>query len=228
MHQSVSINVNSVNYNVCETLSTSGVFTPQLFEYLSDSLSKYGNYLIKIKLEKQLKAGVYDTYFFSSEDLKKEISHSNTKQGYYELLNRKLSIGDKVTIYVEDNDLTLFGRLINATFLGSNTNRAIDTRIKSLKSCVISNEPKDLVKGYDVIADIKNRQEPLVINVSTKLDSDIYVYDKNNPIYGDSSNEKISGGIPGSDYILETGEFLREFSYENDGSTIKEITYTQQ
>ncbi|GEM_PF-7079493 len=228
MHQSIAINVNSINYNVCESISTLGKVTPQLFTYLSDSLSKYGNYKIKIKLERQLKAGVYDTYFFDGDDIRKEIGSNNGVQGSMNLINSKLSIGDRVTIYVEDSDLTLFGRLINATFLGSNSGKFVDTRIKSLKSCIISNEPKDLVKGYDVIADIKNRNDPIVISVSTKLSNNIYRYDSTNPYYGDSENERMFSGIPGSDYIMETGEFLREFLYEDDGVTIKEIIYTQQ
>jgi len=228
MHQSVAINVNSINYNVCESISTLGKVTPQLFTYLSDSLSKYGNYQIKIKLERQLKAGVYDTYFFDGDDIRKEIGLNNGVQGTMNIINSKLSIGDRVTIYVEDSDLTLFGRLINATFFGSNSGKAVDTRINSLKSCIISNEPKDLVKGYDVIADIKSRNEPIIISVSTKLGNNIYSYDSTNPVYGDSENERMSAGVPGSDYILETGEFLREFLYEDDGVTIKEVIYTQQ
>jgi hypothetical protein len=228
MHQSVSINVNSINYNVCESLSTSGILTPQLFTYLSDSLARYGNFQIKIKLERQLKAGVYDTYFFDGDDIRREIGSISGVKGQMNIVGSKLYIGDRVSIYVEDNDLTLFGRLINATFFGSNSGKKVDTRIKSLKSCIISNDPKDLVKGYDVIAEIKERSNPLVIGVSTKLGSGIYSYDNGNPIYGDSENERMSSGIPGSDYILETGEFLRAFSYENDGSTIKEVIFVQQ
>jgi hypothetical protein len=106
MHQSIAINVNSINYNVCESISTLGKVTPQLFTYLSDSLSKYGNYKIKIKLERQLKAGVYDTYFFDGDDIRKEIGSNNGVQGSMNLINSKLSIGDRVTIYVEDSDLT--------------------------------------------------------------------------------------------------------------------------
>lgn len=227
MHQSVSINVNSINYNVCESLSTSGILTPQLFTYLSDSLARYGNFQIKVKLERQLKAGVYDTYFFSGDDIRKEIGSSGVK-GRMNIINSKLCVGDRVTIYVEDNDLTLFGRLINATFFGSSSGKFVDTKIKSLKSCIISNEPKDLVRGYDVIAEIKGRTEPVVISVTTKLGSGTYSYDNLNPVYGDSDNEKMTSGVPGSDYILETGEFKRDYLLENDGSTVKEIIFIQQ
>jgi len=239
MHQSVFMNVNTLNYNVCESLSTSGVFTPQLYEYLTDTLSKYGDYLIKIKLEKQLKSGVYDTYFYNDSDIKKEIKPSGPPDpGYYYLINRKLGIGDRVTVYVEDRDVTLFGRLINASFMG-NSSRIVNTRIKSLKSCIIANEARDFVKGYDVIAEINNNRQRSIldgeisITVQTKMGTSKYSNEMTagimNNLYGDSSNEQINSatGTPGPHYISVDSEFLQKYVYKNDGN-VGEIIYIQQ
>lgn len=220
VHQSIIMNVNNLNYNVCELIATSGTFSEHLFHYLQENINRYGKYKITIKLERQIKPGVYDT-FYAIEDI----------------IDKKFNIGDRVTIYCEDQEDTVFGRLINVAFLGYKSDRFLDTRIKSLKSSMVAINAKDLVKGYDVIAEISKRNlngdfdrtEPLGIMVVTKLNPQGKVYNGLNRVYGDEVDEKDSTGL---NYIFDNGDFFREESYYSDGSGIltgiSEIKYIQQ
>ncbi|MCX8130731.1 MAG: hypothetical protein N3I35_11605 [Clostridia bacterium] len=122
LHTGIKEEVNDVNYSVAETVATSGEFTTDLYDFLEKSLGRYGDYRIKLKLEEQISPGEYDINFENSY-----------------VLNRKLKVGDRVTIFLEDKDPSLFGRLINAAIAGYRPDRMIDTNIKSLKTAIISN-----------------------------------------------------------------------------------------
>ncbi|HEX2926045.1 MAG TPA: hypothetical protein VHP38_07295, partial [Ruminiclostridium sp.] len=82
MHASIKEEVNGLNYSVTETVATSGELTTDLFEYLKDRLQRYGDYLIKLKLEEQKEPGEYDVNF---------------DKGY--ILDRKLKVGDRLTVF---------------------------------------------------------------------------------------------------------------------------------
>ena len=218
LHQTIEIDVNNVNYNVVEAVATSGKFSKDLFDYLSDSVSKYGDYYIKIKFEKQIKPGVYDTYFDNSD-----------------IIDKHLRIGDRITVYLEDRSLTLFGRLINTAFLGSQSDRMLDTHIKSVKSAIIAKDSKNLVKGYDVISDICSWEGkayisddglPVNVFVKTKLSMSGKEYDVTNPDYGDTSDES---GNTGENYIFDNGDFIKEeIEYDQSGIKMLSIKYIQQ
>lgn len=226
LHQTIVTNVNDINYNVAEVVATSGEFSQDTYDYLKESLYRYGRYDITLKLEKYIKDGIYDTYFDKTE-----------------ILDKKLKIGDRLTIFVEDQDQDLFGKLVNATFLGYKNDKIIDTRTKSLKSVVIANSAKDIVKGYDIIAEINNYSVSgdftaagKAVWVITKMNSAGRIYGivghpdvaATNITYGDSSDEK---GNTGPNYIFDNGDFSKEVEYYGTGPNagmIRLIKYIQQ
>ncbi|SHK59520.1 hypothetical protein SAMN02745912_03772 [Paramaledivibacter caminithermalis DSM 15212] len=124
MHVHISERINEINYNIIEVVATSGEFTNETYNTLKDSINRYGDYKIKIRYDKKIKPGIYDTYFDKAD-----------------IIDQKFKIGDKITIYLEDKKLSLFGRLINAFFLGFRPENYIDVHIKSIKSCVVVNNP---------------------------------------------------------------------------------------
>ena len=218
LHQTIKEEVNELNYNVMEVASTTGVFSQELYTYLSDNVNKYGNYLIKIKLEQKIKPGVYDTFFDVGE-----------------IIDKRLQIGDRLTLYLEDRDPTLFGRFINAAFMGYAPEEYIDIRIKSVKKAVIAKRAKDLVKGYDVIVDIKHRSadDAVAVWVATKSSPNGKYYGAaahqdvpvSNPDYGDSRDE---AETTGENYIFVNGDFIKQMEYCPSTGLAKLIRYRQQ
>lgn len=225
LHQEIRENVRRLDYEVAEIVATSGILDDKTYQYLSDQVSKFGDYEIKLKLEKQIKPGVYDTFFETLQTL--DINHPV-------IINRRLQVGDRVSIYLEDRQPTLFGRLVNATILTYSPNRWIDSNIKCLKTAIVSKNAKDLAKGYDVIADIKNQlvDPDIAILVVTRLNpgGKYYGYSthpyigSSNPKYGDDPDEIGNTGI---NYIFDNGDFQRQTEYYPD-HRIKCITYIQQ
>jgi hypothetical protein len=222
LHMSIKENVNDLNYGVSEVIATSGIFSENLYDYLKDNINKYGDYAITVKLDKQITTGVFNTYFINSNDNDNEI------------INNKLRVGDRVTIYLEDRKPSLFGRLINAAFMGHKPDNIIDTEVKSIKTAIVSKNSKDLVKGYEVIADIKLRliDSNITVFVATKLNPAGKFYSSGahqdvtqvNPVYGDAPDET---GNTGVNYIFDNGDFVCETIKYEDGS-IRLIKYIQQ
>jgi hypothetical protein len=217
LHMIIKENVNDLNYSISETIATSGMLSQSTYDYLKENVNKYGDYLIKIKLEKQIKPGVYDSYF-REEDV----------------IDKKLKIGDRVTVYLEDKKPSLFGRLINAAFMGHNPDKLMDTEVKSIKTAIISKSAKNLVKGYEVIADIKSKLSDvdLAIFVATKLNPPGKFYNiathpdvtAINPVYGDDADEIGNTGI---NYIFDNGDFVCEI-VKYDTGLIRQIRFLQQ
>ncbi|MBN4051003.1 MAG: hypothetical protein COA82_04600 [Alkaliphilus sp.] len=217
MHLSIKESVNMINYHAVESISTNGIFSERAYDYLNERLSRVGNYKIKLKLEKLIKDGLYDVYFDNET-----------------IIDRRLRRGDKITIYLEDRDLTLFGRLINSSMYNEITTRKLDIRINSMMTGVITKSYKDLVKGYDVISSIwKNEaDENVAIFVVTKMNSNGKHYGSytheyifaSNLHYGDSEDERENTG---ENYIFDNGDFVRAFEYYEDGN-IKKISFNQQ
>ncbi|MGV8145840.1 MAG: hypothetical protein ACLKAK_03275 [Alkaliphilus sp.] len=217
MHLSIEESVNMLNYHTIESISTNGIFSERAYNSLDERLSRFGNYKIKLKLEKLIKDGVYDVYFDNET-----------------IIGRRLRRGDKMTIYLEDRDLTLFGRLINSSMYNGSTTQKIDVRINSMMTGIITKSYKDLVKGYDVISSIQKnvQEENVAIFVVTKMNANGKFYGSHtheqililNLYYGDSEDEKANTG---ANYIFDNGDFVRNFQYYENGN-IKQISFNQQ
>lgn len=218
LHQTIQEHINELNYNVTEVVSTTGVLSRDLYTYLSDQANKYGDYRIKMKLEKQIKPGIYDTFYNEAE-----------------IIDQSLRIGDRLTIYLEDQNLTLFGRLLNATLLGYSPEELFDAHIRSIKTVVVAKDARYLVKGYDVITDIADKaaDDTIAILVSTKRNAlgKYYGADSHTDVpltnrhYGDSSDEK---DITGDNYIFVDGDFIKQVEYDPSTGLVKLIKYLQQ
>lgn len=204
IHTSIATRVNELNYNAVELASTSGELSSETFEYLMHEVNKYSagdennQYFARVKLEKRIVPGVYDTFF--------ETSGTNPSK----ILNTPLDVGDRISIYLEDRTPTIFGRLINSAFLGYAPDKLKDIRISSLRSAVIVNRKSNAVKGYDVIADINKRDysNPVSrIHVITKLSAPNGTnYTSNNYSVSDPTRPE---------YIFPAGEFLKEEDMED-------------
>ncbi len=216
LQENIKVEVNRINYQTVEIVATQGYFSSQLYEELRDQVNKYGDYFIQLKLERVVKDGVYDVFYHSEE-----------------ILNQPLQIGDRITVFLEDGNDTIFARLLT-TAMGSGINSGINQQIKSLKTGIIAKNAKDMVKGYDVMADIYqySQQEDVAMLVITKMNGDGKYYgygshpdvDVTNPFYGDSDDERGNTGI---NYIFDNGNFNREINYYSNGE-IRLITYIQQ
>jgi hypothetical protein len=137
---SIKEEVNDINYSTAENISTTGKFTGSLFVFLRDSLSRYqADCIITVKLEKRPdpvnSPDLYETFFENSSTLNAYVKDNSSGSS---ILDKPLNVGDRVTIYIESQSPTLFGKLINAVFLGHAPTQMIDTNIKSLKSGIIS------------------------------------------------------------------------------------------
>ena len=217
MHLSVRESVNMINFHTLESVSTNGIFSERAFNYLNERLSRFGDYKIKMKLEKLVKDGLYDVYF--DKDL---------------IVGQRLRRGDRVTTYVEDRELTLFGRLLNSSLYSPLPTEKIDMRVNSIMTGIITKAYSDLVKGYDVTSNIhkKEHEKKIAVFVVTKMNPNgkFYGSDSHQNIsisnlhYGDSDDERANTGL---NYIFDNGDFVRSFKYYEDGS-IKQISYNQQ
>ncbi|WP_113675849.1 hypothetical protein [Vallitalea guaymasensis] len=190
-HNSIQLWIGNLNYRICEVVSTSGCLTEHTYDYLDNQISKFGNFRITVKLEKEIKPDVYDTFFDKTE-----------------IIGKKMCTGDILTIVIEQLDADVFSKILNAPILPFTSNEhVIDVRYRSKKVAFISHEAKNIVKGYDVISDIQNNiTDPSVkIFVATKLNSTGKSY--NNEAYGDSQDETSQTGI---NHIFENGDFIRE------------------
>lgn len=125
MHMSIKESVNDINYSVSEVIATSGIFSESVFMDLKNSVQRFGDFFIQLKLEKQVEPGIYDTYYKEQE-----------------IIGQVLDVGDRVTIYLEDKNPSLFGRLINAAFLGHTPDKMVETGIKSMKTAIIAKAGK--------------------------------------------------------------------------------------
>lgn len=215
MHQSIQEEVNQLNFQACEVVSTSGQLSARTLKYVEQSLQRYGSFQILLKLEKQLKPGVYDT-FYDRKDI----------------VDRPLRTGDRITLYCKDNRPTLFGRLLQVTLLGFQP-RGDVPHIASLKTAVVAKNAGNLIWGHMVAAKLASIAETthIAVKVVTIANPSGKMYgiashrevDQDHWIYGDTADE-IPGGI---NYISEYAEFVyEEESWPDTGDTL--ITYIQQ
>lgn len=216
IHISIKSDINQINYHTVSDIADSGIFTNTAYNELQEKINKLGNYTVSLRLDKLVKLGIYDTYFDKDE-----------------ILNKRLRKGDRITIYLEDKDLTWFGRLVNMSFLSYSPKAFIDNRIRSSKSTPIAVDAQDIVKGYDVIADIKDKSviDDIAVLVKTNMNdtgkyygsSDHVYLDITNLQYGDSADEQ----YPAINYIFDNGDFVKSIEYDSSDYVIL-ITYVQQ
>lgn len=121
LQENIRENINMLNYEIVEIAATSGTLRSTSYKILEQNTAKYGDYKISMKLERQIKPGIYDTFYNNDE-----------------IINKPLKIGDRLTICLEDRNASLFERLLNVTFLGKSLDKATSTGIKSLRATVIS------------------------------------------------------------------------------------------
>lgn len=121
--------------------------------------------------------------------------------------------GDQITIYLEDQNQTLYGKLITTPFMGMLDNY-VDFRIKSLKTSMIGRDANKLVNGYEVINDINDPTRPYKVCLITEMSTQ-----DNAP--GRVFNGK-SGETPAQSYNDELPEFK---ATNNTGGTHTVGTY---
>jgi hypothetical protein len=231
LHEDIKETVNDINYSAAEAISTTGILNDIEYRCLKDSLSKFGDYKITLKVEKQLKQGVYDTYYDTDTEIDSAFKTSDYTK--VDILNKHLQLGDRLTILLEDRNPTVFGRLINSSVFVWKPEKTIDINIRSLKTATIGSRNKNLRSGYDVAVEIKKAAADIsmAVYVVTKLNkagkyygSDTHDYvDITNLYYGDEADER-SGGV---NNILENGSFLSEVEFYSSGK-VKLIKYIQQ
>ncbi|HAN09030.1 MAG TPA: hypothetical protein DCP90_00270 [Clostridiales bacterium] len=243
LHENLKSNVNEINYSILDGVATTGVFSEDTYNYLKQQIFKYSggdSYQLIIKYEKKVKPGVYDTYWKKDWITARDMGNLDVKGQVKpdEILTRvgrpiPMHIGDKVSIYLEDQEHTLFVALLNAPFLGM-LNEYSDMRIKSLKTVVVGRNAKNIVKGYDVKAEIEKKNiegwitsinlvpapplppdltdedYPVTISVKTEMNTTGKDYNAANLIYGDVADEQYVTPNLGPNHIFNTAEFYRQ------------------
>lgn len=204
--QNIKSAVDDLVYNSAESVSTQGIVSQNLYDQLSLELNKLSlgpvgmKFFIQMKLEKQIKPGVYDTYFESSED----IAGNTSRKG--SVLDRPLDTGDKVTIYVEDRARTLFSRISTAGLLRIVSG---EQHISAMKTAIVANPFPDTVAGYDVIADLNTNPFTTVnrITVITKVNISGRAYNTPTVLPGYKTYAVTDASDP--NYIFPEGKFVR-------------------
>ncbi len=98
--KNVELNIDTINYKFLEIVSNQGMVTEDLYNTLEESISKFGDFTIAFKLKVKIKNDVYDIYFDKNE-----------------IIDRPLKVGDTLTCFIESEDETLIGRIINSATL---------------------------------------------------------------------------------------------------------------
>lgn len=264
-HVQIQNEINEINYNTVEVVTSLGIFPENLYFSLLDQINRFSRgtvdgsdnrYSVTIKLEKIIKDDVYDTYFLTSDQVYryqdefgvqsiKEINTALAVAGKDQLpiLNQKLSIGDRIYIFLEDRTPTIFGNLANfhTSFIQSGEFR--DIRVSSEKSSVVAKDTENLVSGYEVVAaivhHINNPDPSLAIAVQTTMADTLRYYGYNtHPAlqqvgaptrvhYGVQADEKgeISSTGGGKHFIYGPGTFMVTEFWEED---YRIIQYIQQ
>lgn len=267
-HQVIKMNVDEIVYKVADNVSTRGEFTIDLYDYLNQELSRFGRFNIRIGYRKQVEK--FKAYFDDDHEIfnafnkdfnlaserdtafdKISVISGRNKAKHGTVNNSKFEIGDRITIQVEGEEMTTFGKLVNTTFLGTQPDRFIDTRIFAMKSAPIANNARNLVIGYDVIYDIKNLAGDEIIEVITRGNINdipsarIYYTNLSTPVplstidggfvFRNISLTETEYDIAPNDYendnyIPATGRFTKEiyevFAYGNTSQKYKYIVYT--
>lgn len=108
LHITITERVNDICYDVADTVGTEGVFSSEVYNYLRENLSRYGEYTVTVMLKDK---GDTVTCYLYGED---------------EILDVPLEVGDRVIIAASSNDQSLFEKITGA-----------DSRISGVKIAVI-------------------------------------------------------------------------------------------
>ena len=95
-HTTVTERINDICYDVADTVSTQGVFSKEIYNYLGENLSLYGDYTITVVVKN------------------KEIDGTTFLYGVEEALDVNLEIGDRVIIAVCGEKPSLFEKITAA------------------------------------------------------------------------------------------------------------------
>ena len=257
LHEGIKENVNNINYSTVDTIATSGVFDVEVYNNLKEKILNYSGkdcyYEMTIKYEKKVSSGTYDTYFIkdvispghihypTDTTLRNQVdpSHIITDKASEQIY--PMYKGDKITIYLEDQNQTLYGKLITMPFMGM-LGDYTDFRIKSLKSTMIGRDAKKLYSGYEVIEEINTPNRPYRILVRTEVSAIIdgsgtlYEYKGDNAATTVDDTEKYSEEtdankkieVPagssvaevGKYHIFKTGKYYRVWEDNNINSSL--------
>lgn len=195
LHEGIKSNINNINYSTVDVACTTGVFSIETYNNLKEKVILYGgnkvNYVMTVKYERKVSPGVYDTYFIKDTintenasypsltdtddsgnklrqkvDPNKIITDTANKQVY------PLQKGDIITIYLEDQNQTLYGKLITMPFMGL-LGDYTDFRIKSLKSSMVGRNASALYTGQEVKQDINDTSRGYKILIKTEASTNI-------------------------------------------------------
>jgi len=133
LYKSVHQNIDRINYATVEVICTKGEVNKELVSWLIEEAFRYGDYNIIFKVEKQLEGGYFDTSYYrynrsSVDDLRKDSFSFDTVN---------LVIGDRIGIFLEDNNSSLFQRLISLP-IAAWGRKEIDLAIKSYKTGIVA------------------------------------------------------------------------------------------
>lgn len=109
IHITITERINDICYDVADTISTEGVLSSEVYNYLCENISKYGDYTVTILLKDKTETGT--TYCY----------------GESEVIDVPLSGGDRVIIGVACENQSLLERITGA-----------DSRISTVRTAVIA------------------------------------------------------------------------------------------
>lgn len=238
LHEGVKENINNLNYSIVDSVATSGTFSVDLYNNLKERVLSYGgpdcHYTMLIRYEQKKADGKYETFFIKDNISSENVGYPVDDEALRNQVDpskiitvpslsqvRPMYKGDQITIYLEDQNQTLYGKLITMPFmgmLGSHT----DFRIKSLKASMIGRDATKLYNGYEVIDDI-NRDRDYIVQLRTEISSTTGVEPRTyNPgvKYVGTGDEALSASganwTIGTFHIFNTGRYYRVW---NDGGT---------
>lgn len=108
LHITVTERINDICYDVAETISTQGILSEEIYDYLCENVSRYGDCKISLMLKNKEDTAV--TYCFGAE----------------EIINVPLNTGDRVIIGVSCIKQSLLERLTGS-----------DSSIAAVKTAVV-------------------------------------------------------------------------------------------
>lgn len=246
LHESLKNNINEINYSILDSISTTGVFSDDTYNYLKKQVFQYSggsSYQVVVKYEKKVKPGVYDTYWkkdwIAPDDLNNMTLDPATGlliPKNDEILTRvgrpePMHLGDKVSIYLEDQNQTLFVKLLNAPFLGM-LNEYTDMRIKSLKTVVVGKNAKSVVKGYELVSELQTKAgmgnpwtnksgSPVIVNVKTETNPTGQLYARNGSTVN-VAGSNIAFSLPATSVTIAGQSYTWKSAYDE---TIADMKY---
>lgn len=224
-HERVQSSVDNLVYDVAESVSTTGVLSENVYEGLVETIDRYSlgplgqRYFVQLKLEKQIEPNVFDVFYESSLD------HENSGVRSGKIVGRPLDVGDRITVYVQDNTTTLLGKALSMPLFTVSGGDESKLHIRSSQTAIVAKRMGSSVKGYDVIADLNTNSFTYVnkIVVITKVNTNGATY----TVPTSLPNFKTYAVSDPSDpnYIFPDGEFLRSEDVVN-GQRV--VTYAQK